>query len=177
MSLRPVAARYAQALLESLAPADIDGVDADLSNLLLALHQNEATRGALLSPVVPVPAKRKAMAAVVPAGFHPKAARFIDYLFSKDRASILLEVLTEWNAQLRERRGEIEVKLVTASALGEGFAAKIKSYLEKKTGKTCRILPVEEKGLLGGFQVFYQNKVIDSSLKGRLRHLKENLTA
>jgi F0F1-type ATP synthase delta subunit len=38
-------------------------------------------------------------------------------------------------------------------------------------------LPVEDKSLLGGFQVFYQNKVIDSSLKGRLRHLKENLTA
>jgi F-type H+-transporting ATPase subunit delta len=68
-----------------------------------------------------------------------------------------------------------DAQLKSAAELTEADMALIKAKLSEATGKTVRLSSEVDTSLIGGVVVRIGDKVIDSSLVGRLEKLKENL--
>ncbi|MBN8218607.1 MAG: ATP synthase F1 subunit delta [Spirochaetes bacterium] len=178
MSLRPVAHRYAKSLLETLPDeATVARVDGDLSGLLATLRVETELRRALVSPIVPLERKRAAFRALGGGRFAEPTVRFLEYLAWKGRSGILIEVMEEWNELLRARRGEVLATVLSAVAMDAAQADAIRALVSKRLGRTVVIDHKVDASLIGGFQVFFENRVMDFSLKGRLQRLKEKLHA
>jgi F-type H+-transporting ATPase subunit delta len=178
MSLRPVANRYAKSLLATL-PDDalVARVDGDLGGLLATLRADAELRRALVSPVVPLERKRAAFHSLGAGKFADETVRFLEYLTWKGRAGILIEVMEEWNGLLRARRGEVLATVLSAVPMEKAQADLIHAIVSKRLGRVVVLDNKVDPSLIGGFQVFYENRVLDFSLKGRLQRLKEKLHA
>lgn len=96
-------------------------------------------------------------------------------LINKDRASVIPEVMEEFEAILDEQSGIITAQIVSAVPLGESEKQIIAQKLEMVSGKKIRIENKINSALIGGFTARIGDTVIDGSVKHKLERLKEEL--
>jgi len=77
-----------------------------------------------------------------------------------------------WNFE----HGELSAELVSAREFGPTAKEIVVDYLKEKSGAKKVVLEeTEDKNILGGFILKYNNKILDGSLKNSLRELKIQL--
>ncbi len=98
---------------------------------------------------------------------------FLRFLSSNRELDLLPQVIDLLSQKLKETKDE--AKIVSAIALTLTEEEKIRQYLKRKFGKNF-VLRVEiDKGIMGGLIIKVEDKVIDLSLEGKLKALKEQL--
>lgn len=98
---------------------------------------------------------------------------FLRFLSSNRELDLLPQVIDLLSQKLKETKDE--AKIVSAIALTLAEEEKIRQYLKRKFGKNF-VLRVEiDKGIMGGLIIKVEDKVIDLSLEGKLKALKEQL--
>ena len=85
------------------------------------------------------------------------------------------EISRGFNVLFDESHGILRVEAISAVALTEEEARKIKERLEKKCGKTVILTNTVSPEILGGVKLRYSGTQLDGSLKTRLETLKANL--
>jgi F-type H+-transporting ATPase subunit delta len=86
------------------------------------------------------------------------------------------EIITAFNDLRSSKNGEVNASLVSAHPVTDNTRTLIVDYLKDKSGAQHIILDeAEDKNLLGGFVLKYNNKVLDGSLKSGLESLKMQL--
>lgn len=86
------------------------------------------------------------------------------------------EIINTFNNLWGQKNGEVTASLISARRVTDDTRELIINYLKNKSGASQIILDeTEDKNLLGGFVLKYNNKVLDGSLKSSLESLKMQL--
>lgn len=88
------------------------------------------------------------------------------------------EIIKAFSDLWSSKNGEVTASLVSAHPVTDNTRTLIVNYLKDKSGAQQVILDeTEDKNLLGGFVLKYNNKVLDGSLKSGLENLRNKITA
>lgn len=86
------------------------------------------------------------------------------------------EIINAFSDLWSQKNGEVTASLISARRITDDTRELIINYLKNKSGAGQIILDeMEDKNLLGGFVLKYNNKVLDGSLKSSLESLKMQL--
>ena len=175
-----VNSRYARALADVAVEKklDADKLVAELHSLSQALAVSAELRAVLETPAVPASQKLKVLDAVVAKeGASPVARNFLAVLVQNRRIAALAEVTQLFQVEMDERHGFSEAEVTSWRDLGEDEQRSLGLSLEAATGKKIRARYHKDESLLGGASIRVGSTIWDGSVRGRLRKLKEQLSA
>jgi F-type H+-transporting ATPase subunit delta len=170
---RLLAGRYAKALFEAAAETSKEqGISADLAAAHKALLDQE---GLLRHPRVSVADKKKLVRAELQGRVDATTLRFLDVLLDKKRWELFALISAACARLAAERRGAARASVRAARALKPEARKALEARLKAFAGKDIELDVKEDAELIGGITVKIGDWVLDSSLRGRLRRLRESI--
>ena len=179
MTNRTAGTRYARALLDVAVKekADLDQIERELMAITDLFAQHTALAQALLNPVVPVPRKRAAMAALTTQGkVMPMVAKLLGLLAERDRLVLLPDLLQAYRDRLLAHRNIVRAEITTTTALSPERAKAIESSLARATGRAVTLSTKVDPSIIGGVVTRIGSTVYDGSVTGQLQRMKEKLS-
>ncbi|MBI2385510.1 MAG: ATP synthase F1 subunit delta [Elusimicrobia bacterium] len=169
---RVLAGRYAAALFQAAsAKGEEQKVQADLGSAHKLLLDAMA---ALRHPRVPPASKKKLLHDAIGDKVGATTLGFLNLLVDKKRFELMVMVSAVYAKLAAEKRGAAKAHVRTAKPLSpdelKTLAAKLKTF----SGKEIELDVKEDPELIGGIAVKIGDWVLDSSLRGQLRRLKES---
>jgi F-type H+-transporting ATPase subunit delta len=169
---RVLAGRYAAALFQAAAAkGEEQKVQADLGSAHKLLLDAMA---ALRHPRVPPASKKKLVHDALGDKVGPTTLTFLDLLVDKKRFDLMIMVSAVYAKLAAEKRGAAKAHVRTAAPLSPDAQQLLVAKLKKFTGKEIELDVKEDPELIGGITVKIGDWVLDSSLRGQLRRLKES---
>ena len=171
------ARRYAQAAFNAAKAANaIPSVENDLK-AISGIFQNDARlRGFILSPDVPRDRKHLAFDAAF-RDANPLTKQLLKVMIDKRRENLMGVMATEFEDLRREHETTIRAVISSAMPLSDDekirLIMKMSQSLDRKIEPQFKIDP----GLVGGVRVTYEGYVLDGSVRGTFRRLRESLHA
>jgi F-type H+-transporting ATPase subunit delta len=87
-------------------------------------------------------------------------------------------IIKAFNDLWNKGQGLIEADLVSTSVVSEETRAIIVNYLKDRSGaKQISLTESQDKSLIGGFVLKYNNKILDGSLRSGLHDLRKKIAA
>lgn len=169
-----LAGRYATALYE-LAETDgkLDEVAGDLRRLMTMIGESADLARAIRSPVISRDEQGKAMEALaVKAGLGDLTRRFLGVVARNRRLFAIADIISAYLDILATGRGETSAEVVSAAELSKAQLERVAASLKKATGTDVNLNTRVDPGLLGGLVVKIGSRMIDSSLRTKLQHLR-----
>ncbi len=172
-----VARRYARALADiGRETGTLDQMVEQLSTFGTAFEASTELRNALESPLVALDAKRaivKDIAAQIGADDATRNALLL--LTDRRRIRILPAVAKLLREMNDARKGIVRADVTTAVRLSDAYYEKLKTQLERMTGKRVVLDTKEDPNIIGGVIARIGDTIIDGSLRSRLDEMKNNL--
>jgi F-type H+-transporting ATPase subunit delta len=161
-----LAQRYAKSLIDLVAEMDqLDPVHDDMMLLHAICAQSNEFVLMLKSPIISAYKKNKIIDAVTESKISKITQTFIKLLCSKNRESLLPEIISSFIEQYNKLKGIYKVKLTTAIPLTEEIK---NSFIRKlKSGPSIKNIEIEtivNEKLIGGFTLEMEGKLIDASI-------------
>ena len=170
---RVLAGRYAAALFQAAADHSEDqAVHTDLGTARDHLLSQD---GVLRHPRVPAVDKKKMIRAELEGKIKATTMRFLDLLIDKKRYELFPMIAAVYARLAADKRGVIKAVVRTARPLTADAQKTLMSRLKKFSGKDIELEVKEDPELIGGVSVKIGDWVLDSSLRGQLRRMKESL--
>ena len=170
------APRYSQALLDlAVEQGKLDAISADMKYLAEVCNENRELELMLQSPVVRADKKVAVLNAVFDQ-FDPLTKSYVELIVKNGREAILPQIAASFDAQLKEYKGIVPVKLISAKPLDEGVKKNILSKIEGSVKGTLEVTEEINADLIGGFIVRMGDTQIDASVASQLGQLKTRLT-
>ena len=171
--------RYASALLDlAREQYQTERVVRDVSALLEVWRTSEELREIVANPVVPRPALKGAVLAVVDRlGIRGLVRNTIGLLADRGRLAHLGDVLEACDELSEGERGRLRAEVTTPRPMPESYYEQLRGKLEQITGREIVIVHKEDPSLIGGVVTRIGDRVFDGSLSNRLAELRENLLA
>ncbi len=173
-------ARYAQAFLDVVVSARLDGaaVDRQLEDFLATWDGSAELRAFLTNPAIAAPQKVAFLDKLnQKLGMQKETRNLIAVLINNDRIGEVAAVIAAYRLAMQERQGIQQVEIVTARELAgaerEALLAGVAKLVKGKVDATFKL----DQGILGGTIVRIGSTVYDGSVRGRLEKLKETLVA
>jgi F-type H+-transporting ATPase subunit delta len=169
-----VAGRYALALFELARDGDaLDAVAADLAAFKTLLDESADLRRLIRSPVISREDQGKALATLAErAGFAELTTRFFGVVAEHRRLYALPAMIEAYGAMLAEHKGEVGAELISAVPLQDQQIATLEKQLSTAVGKQVMLSTRVDPGLLGGLVVRVGSRMLDASLRTKLRQLE-----
>ena len=173
-SVTGVAGRYASALFDLARERDaLDPVARDLEAVAAMLEESPDLDRALKSPVVKAETKSGiARALGERAGFHDLTVRFLGVLGEQERLDLLAGMVTAFETLVADHRGQATVEVVSAVPLAPEQEEAVREMAATSLGKTVELKTAVDPELLGGLVLRVGSRMIDASVKTKLRHLE-----
>lgn len=176
MISQTIARRYAQALL---AIGLDDGQNAKYGQELAAFAQLASGAGmaaALDNPLYPAEIRRQILSRVLAkAGLSKTMNNFISLLQDKGRFAHL-EAINKYFQYLVDEVNNIKrASVVTAKPVKPAILAKVKTAVERMTGKTIILEARQDPAIIGGIVTQVGDLTLDGSVRTQLKNLKESL--
>ena len=127
----------------------------------------------LSSPSIPLNERLEAVEAALADGFPKYVISWVQLLCEKGRIGYLPECAKEYRTLLRTKNAVVTAKVSSAVALTAGEAEALKQKLETISASTVLLECTVDPTLLGGVVVEMNGRVMDGSLRHRLRAVKE----
>ena len=130
----------------------------------------------LTNRVYPADVRQKVMTEIVKsAGVSDIMANFLNLLAEKNRANVLPEIASSFQAMVDEERNICQGTIVSAKELQPAMQEKAKETLEKITGKQVVLKTEIDESIIGGIIAKVGDLVLDGSIKTQLEGLKESI--
>jgi F-type H+-transporting ATPase subunit delta len=167
---------YAEALFEAAQERDeLEGVLEDLQEFKKALKESEELRLFFYGGQVPEREKRRAIDALTE-GMALSSRNFLKILSDNGREEILEEVLLRYEELVKEHLGRVEVEVTTAVELTDEELDRIKERLGRSLeGRDVILQTSVDPNILGGAVFRFGGRMVDSSVRGRLQGLREEM--
>lgn len=176
MIRRTVALRYARALFGMSATIeDLENRLDDFDSIQTLLEKNPKLRHFLEAPQIEVLEKRNLLESVLADKVNPVFFRFFIFLIEKRRLSYLAQIALEYRLMVDKYLDIWEAKVITAVPIGPDIEEKLKVKLENFYRKKIKIKKEIDPRIIGGAIFLVANEMIDWSVTGRLKKMKENL--
>lgn len=181
---RPLARRYARALLEAAVEAEERGEDAprleelrgQLREALDLLQGHPELAAALRHPGLSHEAKKRVLAALWQRSQPPALLRrLLDLLVERDRIALLPAIEEAFREQVNERRGVVSAEAISAIPLAPEQARALAEALREAGGLEAELTTRVDESLIGGVLVRMGGKTYDGTLRSRLRALRRHL--
>jgi F-type H+-transporting ATPase subunit delta len=177
MSTTRIATRYAKSLLDlAIESNTVDLVFQDIQGLDKALESKDFAN-LLKSPVIP--SKRKAD--IFKLLFESKVSAltfgFFNLVIRKGRESVFQEIIQQFYVQYRKLNNIVIMRLTTAVQLDDDAVEAIKKEIAAKgiTNATIEMNTKVDPKLIGGFQIEFEDKLIDASIQHKLAVMRREL--
>ena len=169
-----VAERYASALFElAKEQGKHVQVEQDLASFQTILDSSEDLRRLVLSPVFTSDEQSKALATIAEkAGIGGLAANFLKVLARNRRLFATSDMIKNYRMIAARARGEVSAEVTSAHALTDAQMQALKDQLKAGVGKDVTIAAKVDPNLLGGLVVKVGSRMIDSSIRTKIEHLK-----
>lgn len=169
-----VAKRYAQALFDTALKYDVIApVEDDLGGIVSLLQNNRQFRAMLISPEVSREEKMSLIDRLFSDRVTAITLQALRLLLEKGREAEIEWVQREFVSLRREHQNAVYVVVTSSEALEEDQRRALIDRLAQVTGKRIESEFRIDPHLIGGVRVAYENYVLDGSLRGELRRLRE----
>ncbi len=176
MTERRVARRYAQALFNVAKHGDtIAAVESDLEGVAGVVERDDAFRDFLASPKIGREEKLKLLEKLFSDRITAVTMQALRLMLQKGREPLIRDVRDAYVRLRREFGNILYAFVVSAEPLGDAQRKRLTEKLEKSTGKEVEAEFSVDNALVGGIRVAYGNFVLDGSIRGGLRRLKDTL--
>ena len=177
MSSRLTARRYAKALLQiGDAQGNVPQLKAELDAVAETVATNADLTRLVASPLVLPRKKAEVFESILATAKVSESIRhFFRVVAQAGRLNLLPDLKRTFADLVDERAGIVEAKVVSAQPLSEDQSKALVASLAARTGKTIRLSWSQDASLLGGLKVQVGSTVLDASLLGQLRQLKNQL--
>jgi F-type H+-transporting ATPase subunit delta len=170
-----LAQRYAKSLID--LASEMNGLEPVHGDIMLLDAINTQSREFVLmlkSPIISADKKNKIITAVTENKISKITETFIKLLASKNRESLLPEIISSFIEQYNKIKGIHKVKLTTATPITEeiknSFIRKIESGASTKN---IELETVVNEKLIGGFVLEMEGRLIDASILRDLNDVKK----
>jgi len=170
------AKKYAKTLINVVG---IDGAPQALTELAAVgnlMSKNRDFKSLLVSPVFSQPDREKALKQI--AGkimLSEKVVRFVMHLSEFRLIAALPEIIKLAAAIYLEKKRRAKAVVLTSIEISKDYEERLKRSLNKLTDRDVDIEFVMEPALLGGIIVKVGSTMYDTSIKGQLRLLRDEL--
>ena len=176
MARTAVALKYAKALFDTaVEDGKLDEVIRDADFVRQLREEDPAFLNFLISPQVLTESKMEFVKTIFEPRLDPLTVNFIRLLIEKGRIDHLPKIREEFDRLQEEYQGNLRAQVKTAVPLSGEQESRLKSQLDRITGKNVEIEKQVDPAMLGGVVVHLGNKIIDGSLRQGLRQLEESL--
>lgn len=174
-----VARRYARALMMlSKQRADSDAVLEGLKSFAVALDQVPMMRTLLESPLLTRPKKKSVLEAAFQMLTMPRTAKeFLLLLVQHGRMDCLGGCILRYGQLLDAEAGRVRAAVTTPVALTEAQKSDLVMALTRLFRLRVHASFGQDPALLGGVVVRVGNLLLDSSIKGKLEKLRQQLVS
>ncbi|MDH3726310.1 MAG: ATP synthase F1 subunit delta [Myxococcales bacterium] len=171
--------RYAKALLELAREQNqTDQVVRDTGALLDAWKASSELREIIRNPVVPKPALRAAIDAIMDKLGTSKLVRnTIGLLADRRRLLYLPDVLSAFEELSEAETGRVRAEVISAKPLDDAYYSRLQEMLQRATGRRIVLVKKQDPSLIGGVVTRIGDRVFDGSISNRLSELRETLLA
>ena len=167
---------YAEALFEAARERDeLEEVIEELKEFETALEESEELRLFYYGSQISERDKRRAIDALTE-GMTLTTRNFLKVLSDNGREEIFEEILLRYEELVKEYLGKVEVAVTTAVELSEDQLDRMKERLGRSLeGREVILQTSVDPNILGGAVFRYGGRMIDSSVRGRLASLREEM--
>lgn len=102
---------------------------------------------------------------------------FLAYLKDHRLNSLIPSILEELENIYLDEKGITKITVSSKDKLSEQEVKKISDLVSQKSGKKVQVKEVENKDLIGGAVIRYEDKVIDLSINKQLNNLAKQLAS
>jgi F-type H+-transporting ATPase subunit delta len=171
-----VAKRYSNALFEvALEGNTLDKTGEELSFITDALNEHPDLFKAIKSPLIKPVEKKEMMKNIFSKHLSRELLNFLYVLIDKSRSAQLKEISTEYHKLLARHNNTIEAVATTAVSMTEEQITELTDKLTKTSGKTVTLTNAVDPSIIGGVFIQIGDKIIDGTLKRRLREIEDRL--
>ena len=172
-----VARRYAQALFELLDQSTIEATRGALTGLGQAMKESAQLRHVVASPAFGMEDKIAVLTALGEKLECPPAGQaFLGQLVKKNRVGFLPEISDAFGKLVDESKRTQPVTVSSATALPPAEQDRIRTSLRDTLKREVEVTFQTDAGHLAGLQIHIGSRVVDSTVRGRLRDLQVLLT-
>jgi F-type H+-transporting ATPase subunit delta len=167
---------YAEALFEAAREREeLEEVLGDIQEFVEALHESEELRLFFYGGQIPEREKRRAIDALTE-DMTLSTRNFLKILSDNGREEILEEVLLRYEELVKEHLGKVEVEVTTAVELSEEELERVRERLGKMLeGREVILQTSVDPNILGGAVFRFGGRMVDSSVRGQLVSLREEM--
>ena len=166
-----IAKKYAEALV---AVESSQKILDDLKLVQTTIQESADLKNSLENPSV----KEEDKAAIVAKVFASLSANALNLLklcVQKRRSDILADLADHYEAAFLNQQGIELATFETAGSMSDSEVADIKAQLERIFDKSIQVQNKENPDLIAGLKIKVSNKVIDYSLKTKIKKLRQTL--
>jgi F-type H+-transporting ATPase subunit delta len=128
----------------------------------------------LRHPRVPAASKKKLLSDALSGKVGATTLRFLELLVDKKRFELMIMIASVYGRLAADKRGAAKAVVRTAKPLSADEQKQLAAKLKNFSGKDVELDVKEDPELIGGVSVKIGDWVLDSSLRGQLRRLKES---
>ena len=173
---KKVAKRYATALYNEAVRNDVvTSVEADLDAITGLIHGETEFQDFLFSPHVGREDKTRIAELLFSDRVTALTMQFIRLLLEKRREAEFDAIREEFTALRRINGNVIFAEVTSATPLDAKDRSTLEATLATRSGKRVEAVYDVDPSLIGGVKVAYGNYVLDGTIKGTLRRLKDTL--
>jgi F-type H+-transporting ATPase subunit delta len=167
---------YAEALFEAARERDeLEELLEEFEDFEAALEESEELRLFFYGGQIPEREKRRAIDALTE-GMSLTTRNFLKVLSDNGREEILEEILVRYEELVKEHLGRVEVEVTTAVELSEDELDLMKERLGSSLeGREVILQTTVDPNILGGAVFRFGGRRVDSSVRGRLEGLREEM--
>ena len=149
---------------------------AELNDLLEIAKTDARFSEFLSSRILPPKARGQSLRNILKGRVSDLTLRFVLVLNAKDRLSHLPPIVAAFDELVQKHFGRVEVDVYTAAPAGEADLEAIRTRLKGVLGKEPVIHSYVEPSMVGGLKLQIGDQLIDASIAGRLRKLRDRLS-
>jgi F-type H+-transporting ATPase subunit delta len=172
-----IARRYAKALLEiGIQQQTYDALGKEVERAADTLRSSPELRSALENPVFSLEKRKLIMDELSRRLALSKTVRnFIMLLLDKGRIARLPDIARFYRTLVDEHAGRVRATVTSTRPLDPMLETRLKTALEKSSGKVVIFEKREDPAILGGLVTQVGDTVYDGSVRTQLQQLREEL--
>ena len=172
-----LARRYAKALLSlGIEQQTYDALGKELDRLASAYHASPDLQNALTNPSFPLEKRRLVLDELARRlGLSKVVRNFVMLLLDKGRISALPDIARVYRTLVDEHAQRVRATVTSARPLDPVLETRLKTALEKQSGKTVILEKKEDPSIVGGLVTQLGDTVYDGSVRTQLQQLREQL--
>jgi F-type H+-transporting ATPase subunit delta len=172
-----LARRYAKALLDiGIQQQTYDALGKELDRTAATLTSSPELRHALENPVFPMEKRRLVLEELARRlGLSKVVRNFVMLLLDKGRIGALPDIARAHRTLVDEHAGRVRATVTSARPLDPALEQRLKTALERQSGKVVILEKKEDPSILGGVVTQLGDVLYDGSVRTQLQQLREEL--